>query len=90
MLINSLTKERHLREIIAQLKFYESKGITGIDQIEKFGSMNHQTRFGRLESGEAFDNPKDFICAGDCSLYAISAQENTGVNLVGTSMMLKD
>lgn len=35
-LVNSLIKERNLREIIEQLKFFKSKGLTSLDQIEKY------------------------------------------------------
>lgn len=35
-LVNSLIKERLLREVIEQLKYFRSKGLTSLDQIEKF------------------------------------------------------
>ena len=35
-LVNSLLKERMLREAIEQLKYFKSKGINTLDQIEKF------------------------------------------------------
>ena len=35
-LVNSLIKERLLREVIEQLKFFKSKGLTSLDQIEKY------------------------------------------------------
>jgi transcriptional adapter 2-alpha len=35
-LVNSLIKERLLREVIEQLKLFKSKGLTSLDQIEKF------------------------------------------------------
>ena len=35
-LVNSLLKERMLREAIEQLKYFKSKGISTLDQIEKF------------------------------------------------------
>lgn len=35
-LVNSLIKERLLREVIEQLKYFKSKGLTSLDQIEKF------------------------------------------------------
>lgn len=35
-LVNSLIKERLLREVIDQLKYFKSKGCTTLDQIEKF------------------------------------------------------
>jgi hypothetical protein len=31
-----LIKERLLREVIEQLKFFRSKGLTSLDQIEKY------------------------------------------------------
>jgi transcriptional adapter 2-alpha len=35
-LVNSLIKERLLREVIEQLKHFKSKGLTSLDQIEKY------------------------------------------------------
>ena len=35
-LVHSILKERLLRETIQQLKFFPSKGLTNMDQIEKF------------------------------------------------------
>ena len=35
-IVNSLIKERLLREVIEQLKFFRSKGLTSLDQIEKY------------------------------------------------------
>lgn len=35
-LTHTLLKERRVKELIEQLKFYKSKGCTTIDQIEKF------------------------------------------------------
>ena len=35
-LVASLLKERLLREVIEQLKFFKAKGLTSLDQIEKF------------------------------------------------------
>lgn len=35
-LVSSLIKERHLREIIEQLKHFKQKGLTSLDQIEKY------------------------------------------------------
>lgn len=35
-LVNSLLKERLLREMIEQLKYFKSKGLTSLDQIEKY------------------------------------------------------
>ncbi len=35
-LVNSLIKERTLREIIEQLKYFKSKGLSSLDQIEKY------------------------------------------------------
>ena len=35
-LVHSILKERLLRETIQQLKFFRSKGLTNMDQIEKF------------------------------------------------------
>ena len=35
-LVHSMLKERLLRETIMQLKYFKSKGLTNLDQIEKF------------------------------------------------------
>ena len=35
-LVNTLLKERLIKEVIEQLKFFKSKGLTTVDQIEKF------------------------------------------------------
>lgn len=35
-LVNSLLKERLLREVIEQLKYFKSKGLTTLEQIEKY------------------------------------------------------
>lgn len=35
-LINNLTKEKFLREVIEQLKFFKQKGLDTIDQIEQY------------------------------------------------------
>ncbi len=35
-LVNSLIKERLLREVIEQLKFFKTKGLQSLDQIEKY------------------------------------------------------
>jgi len=35
-IVNNLIKERMLREVIEQLKYFRSKGLTSLDQIEKF------------------------------------------------------
>jgi|LakMenEpi03Aug12_release.lakeMendotaPanAssembly.Ray.scaffolds.fasta_scaffold397352_2 hypothetical protein len=35
-LVNTLLKERLLKEVIEQLKFFKNKGLTTLDQIEKF------------------------------------------------------
>ena len=35
-IVNNLIKERLLREVIEQIKFFRSKGLTSLDQIEKF------------------------------------------------------
>lgn len=35
-MVNSLLKERQLREIIEQMKYFRAKGLTSLDQIEKF------------------------------------------------------
>lgn len=35
-IVNNLIKERLLREVIEQLKFFRSKGLTSLDQIEKY------------------------------------------------------
>uniref|UniRef100_A0A7S3CKA9 Transcriptional adapter 2-alpha/beta-like domain-containing protein n=1 Tax=Strombidium rassoulzadegani TaxID=1082188 RepID=A0A7S3CKA9_9SPIT len=35
-IVNNLIKERMIREVIEQLKFFRSKGLTSLDQIEKY------------------------------------------------------
>jgi hypothetical protein len=35
-LVNCLIKERLLREVIEQLKYFKSKNLTSLDQIEKY------------------------------------------------------
>ena len=35
-IVNNLIKERLLREAIEQLKFFRSKGLSSLDQIEKY------------------------------------------------------
>ena len=35
-IVANLIKERYLREVIEQLKFFRSKGLTTLDQIEKY------------------------------------------------------
>ena len=35
-LVNNLLKERMLREVIEQLRYFKGKGLTNLDQIEKF------------------------------------------------------
>ena len=35
-IVNNLIKERMLREVIEQLKFFRSKGLTSLDLIEKY------------------------------------------------------
>lgn len=35
-IVNNLVKERLLREVIEQVKFFRSKGLTSLDQIEKY------------------------------------------------------
>lgn len=35
-IVSNLIKERTLRDVIEQLKFFRSKGITSIEQIEKY------------------------------------------------------
>jgi len=35
-IVNNLIKERLLREVIEQIKFFRSKGLTSLDQIEKY------------------------------------------------------
>lgn len=34
--MNTLLKERLLKEVIEQLRFFKNKGLTTLDQIEKF------------------------------------------------------
>ena len=69
-LVNSLIKERLLREVIEQLKYFKSKGLTSLDQIEKFidtqkkkQNQNNSYNTGYGQSGERtnFEAMQDFI-----------------------------
>mmetsp|Transcript_22719 Transcript_22719/g.17145 ORF Transcript_22719/g.17145 Transcript_22719/m.17145 type:complete len:217 (+) Transcript_22719:345-995(+) len=70
-IVNSLLKERLLREVIEQLKFFKSKGLTSMDQIEKFIDSQKKKQSATFNAGhdknsyyetqEYIRNPKDFI-----------------------------
>ena len=42
-LVSNLIKERMLREVIEQLKFFRSKGMASLDQIEKYIDTQRKT-----------------------------------------------
>jgi len=42
-IVNNLIKERLLREVIEQLKYFRSKGLTSLDQIEKYLESQKKT-----------------------------------------------
>ena len=81
-LVSSLIKERHLREIIEQLKHFKSKGLTSLDQIEKYidsqkkrqntnafshvGGATERPKFSETE--EFLKNPRDFISTKNAGL----------------------
>lgn len=52
-IVNNLIKERLLREVIEQLKFFRSKGLTSLDQIEKYiDSQRKSTSSGQFKRAE--------------------------------------
>ena len=52
-LVNNLIRERLLRESIEQLKFFRSKGLTSLDQIEKYiDSQRKSTSSGNFKRAE--------------------------------------
>ena len=83
-LVNSLIKERMLREVIEQLKFFKSKGCVSLDQIEKFietqkkkSSQNSSymsydktgaDKNNFVETQELIKNPGDFISSKNANL----------------------
>lgn len=73
-LVNSLIRERMLREVIEQLKMFKQKGLTTIDQIEKYIEVNKSRNNANLdnkkgepshnhfnETEELLKNPSKFI-----------------------------
>lgn len=70
-LVNGLIKERTLREIIEQLKFFKSKGLSSLDQIEKYidtqkkrqTSSNFGPTNNHQETEDFIKNPREFISA---------------------------
>lgn len=64
-LVNSLIKERMLREVIEQLKYFRSKGMTTLDQIEKYIAMQSKQGRGDKKSYTAtddfFKSPEEFV-----------------------------
>lgn len=83
-LVNSLIKERLLREVIEQLKHFKQKGLTSLDQIEKYidiqkkksASSQYQNTYEKpryQETEEFLKNPRDFVSARtDAALDATS------------------
>lgn len=60
-IVANLIKERMLREVIEQLKFFRSKGLTSLDMIEKYidsqrKSTAGSTQFKRADRGSGFKN----------------------------------
>lgn len=60
-IVNNLIKERLLREVIEQIKFFRSKGLTSLDQIEKYiDSQRKSGSGGQLKRAEWGAGFKDF------------------------------
>lgn len=51
-IVNNLIKERILREVIQQMKFFRSKGLTSLDQIEKYIDSQRKNNQGQLKRAE--------------------------------------
>ena len=49
-IVNNLLKERMLREAIQQLTYFKSKGLTTLDQIEKYVESSKKSQSGGLAS----------------------------------------
>lgn len=49
-IVNNLLKERMLREAIQQLTYFKSKGLTTLDQIEKYVENSKKSQSGGLAS----------------------------------------
>ena len=59
--MGNLIKERLLREAIEQLKFFRSKGLTSLDQIEKYiDSQRKSSSSGNYKRAEWGTGFKDF------------------------------
>lgn len=62
-LVQSLIKERQLREVIEQLKFFRQKGLKTLDECEKFiehlKKKDPSAEFSRTQ--QFIENPKDLI-----------------------------
>lgn len=51
--MNNLIKERQLREVIEQIKYFRSKGLTSLDQIEKYiDSQRKSSSGGQLKRAD--------------------------------------
>ena len=57
-LVNSLLKERMLREVIEQLKFFKSKGLTSLDEIVKYIDSNKTKTKGSYEKNYTTSSAK--------------------------------
>ena len=60
-IVSNLIKERYLREVIEQLKFFRSKGLTSLDLIEKYidsqrKSASGNAQFKRADRTSGFKN----------------------------------
>lgn len=52
-LVQNLIKERLLREVIEQMKFFRSKGLTSLDQIERYvDSQRKSTSNGQFKRAD--------------------------------------
>lgn len=66
LLVNTLLKERQIKEVIEQLKFFKSKGMTNLDQVEKFieaqkaksKTNNYEKSYYNPISSAMLNNPK--------------------------------
>lgn len=90
-LVNGLIKERLLREVIEQLKFFKNKGLTSLDQIEKYidtqkkkqnQSNAYATNYPQpgersnyQESSEFLRNPAEFLATKN----AITLDQHTSL-----------
>lgn len=59
-IVNNLIKERTLRDVIEQLKFFRSKGITSIEQIERYIETQRKGQSSSSKRAERNSGFKDF------------------------------